>query len=624
MNSQELSLGPWRILPTLNRLESAQGDTQSLDAKAMEVLVMLIEADGNVVSLDELLDVIWKDRVVEPGVVHQKIRAIRVALSDDAKEPTYIETIHKRGYRVMVQNLPKQKPPSRNRIFYWGGAAGICLLLLLFAWLNPDDESSDNAIMALDEGESIAIAPLRDLSPAADLDWLAQGLTEEIRRQISSWQIYDVLPGPLSRGNPQVGAKLPSTYLVDGYLQGTQDEVTLTLTLLDQRTDALVWQESFVGNPENPLAMQARVAAEVARYFNQSMGAMPGPTNPAAYQSYLKGLRHSIYGVDEEIYWFEKALAIDPDWKVGWARLAGAYIQRLYYLGNAEDANLAKKSLDKAIGAPNHFHESVNYRIYVLGDLDTGEQLLAKRLIAQPDDYSALFWYGRLMMDSGLFAEAEAAYQHYTEVIPYWGTAWEALAVIRLHLGDYREAQTAAKRFASLVNVNSGATANWVTMMHEAMAGDPAIAETLIAQHKDEIALLKSNSAWGGAMKMMGLIAEFNLAMSQQDAERATAIALTLAEIPVASRISGMAYLRLGKWDKASEQFNKAQNDTTFGLNFWAFNSLILDTASRSHPLVTEFEASKGVTPQWRRELCRRAAQLPASTHISCDTGQYD
>ena len=96
---QAFLFGDWRIEPHLNRITRGDEEKQ-LERKAMDVLAYLLEHAGEVISSRELLDAVWRDRVVEESGVHQRISKIRRALGDDAHNPEYIENIPRRGYRT--------------------------------------------------------------------------------------------------------------------------------------------------------------------------------------------------------------------------------------------------------------------------------------------------------------------------------------------------------------------------------------------------------------------------------------------------------------------------------------------------------------------------------------------
>jgi DNA-binding winged helix-turn-helix (wHTH) protein len=100
-----LRIGDCSVRPSLNLIEQA-GCSILLQPQSMDVLVYLAERAGDVVSSDELLDAIWPNRVVGDDAVHRRIAYLRKQLRDDARHPRYIQTVPKRGYRLVAEVVP--------------------------------------------------------------------------------------------------------------------------------------------------------------------------------------------------------------------------------------------------------------------------------------------------------------------------------------------------------------------------------------------------------------------------------------------------------------------------------------------------------------------------------------
>src|SRR5271154_1758366 len=94
-------LGNWRIDPALDEI-SRDDKTIKLEPRTMRVLVCFAERPGEVISVNQLLDGVWKDLVVTPYSVYQAVAALRRALGDNPKEPTYIANVVRRGYRLVA------------------------------------------------------------------------------------------------------------------------------------------------------------------------------------------------------------------------------------------------------------------------------------------------------------------------------------------------------------------------------------------------------------------------------------------------------------------------------------------------------------------------------------------
>ena len=105
-------IGDWRIDPALDEI-SCEGRTIKLEPRTMCVLVCLARRAGEVVSVDDLLDAVWKDVVVTQYSVYQAVAALRRSFSDDPKAPTYIDNVPRRGYRLLAPvAVPAPSPPA--------------------------------------------------------------------------------------------------------------------------------------------------------------------------------------------------------------------------------------------------------------------------------------------------------------------------------------------------------------------------------------------------------------------------------------------------------------------------------------------------------------------------------
>ena len=102
-------LGPWCVDAGAN-LISRDGVEKRMPPRAMEVLVYLVSRAPATVSVDDILDTVWKDRVVVDSAVHRCVRELRIAFEDDARDPEIIETIARRGYRLVASVALEHQP----------------------------------------------------------------------------------------------------------------------------------------------------------------------------------------------------------------------------------------------------------------------------------------------------------------------------------------------------------------------------------------------------------------------------------------------------------------------------------------------------------------------------------
>src|SRR6516164_11102655 len=117
-NNTILMIGDWRVNPASGEI-SRNGETIRLELRTMRLLMCLAERAGQVVSIDDLLNQVWPEVTVSQDSVYQAVTSLRRQLGDDPKQPAYIATVPRLGYRMVARvrpftetNLYEQKAPS--------------------------------------------------------------------------------------------------------------------------------------------------------------------------------------------------------------------------------------------------------------------------------------------------------------------------------------------------------------------------------------------------------------------------------------------------------------------------------------------------------------------------------
>jgi transcriptional activator of cad operon len=221
-----LRIGAWCVNPASGQI-SRDGETARVEVRTMRVLLCLAERAGEVVSIDDLLNQVWADVTVAPDSVYQAVASLRRVLGDDPKQPTYIETVPRLGYRMVApvspwadqsiagngasrasgnglsslapSDAPTRGPRGRAR-FLWAVAAAVGLALvvafLFYGRLAKNNQPASPAT-APPPQKSIAVLPFLDLTDAMNEEPFADGMTEELIDKLS--KIPDLrVPPPTS------------------------------------------------------------------------------------------------------------------------------------------------------------------------------------------------------------------------------------------------------------------------------------------------------------------------------------------------------------------------------------------------------------------------------------------
>ncbi|HEY3517902.1 MAG TPA: winged helix-turn-helix domain-containing protein [Gammaproteobacteria bacterium] len=253
--STELWIGDWLVEPTLARVSRA-GEVQRVTPRAMAVLVCLAEAQGTVVSRNDLLDAVWPGMAVTPDALSQCLVELRRAFGDNPKQPGVIETIPKMGVRLVA------------RVVQRGAAA-------------RDADSTRGASRADTERRSLAVLPFDNLSGDPSNAYVAAGMQEEILtrlarlpnrfRVISRTSVlrYATERPPIGTIARELGADI----ILEGSVRSARDKLRIDARLVDAATDSVVWSDSYDGQRDDVLSMQSAVSLDVARALRVELSA---------------------------------------------------------------------------------------------------------------------------------------------------------------------------------------------------------------------------------------------------------------------------------------------------------------------------------------------------------------
>jgi TolB-like protein/DNA-binding winged helix-turn-helix (wHTH) protein/Tfp pilus assembly protein PilF len=358
---QDFQLGLWVVRPTLNSV-SRNGDNIRLEPKAMEVLACLAHADGKVVSKDKLIAEVWADTpFVGDDVLVRCISDLRRAMEDDAKAPHMIETIPKRGYRLLenVELIDSTPPPlplpvitpadrfsgttqtgSRRRwqsLQYLSAVIVILAIGVICASWAIRHKISLKATGTAAPIRSMAVLPLENLSGDPAQEYFADGMTDEViimlakhlpLRVISRTSVmqYKNVHRPL----PEIARELGVDGILEGSVGRSGNRVHLTAQLINAASDSHVWAESFDRDWSDVGALQNELAEAIAQQVGAKTSGLAGPErhiNPEAHDAYLMGR----YYLNEEQTeksrgFFQKAIELQPDYAAAWGGIADSYL----------------------------------------------------------------------------------------------------------------------------------------------------------------------------------------------------------------------------------------------------------------------------------------------------------
>ncbi len=333
-----------------------QGVKVRLQEQPFQVLTILLEKPGRVVTREELQKRLWSNDTFvdfETGV-NTAIKKIREALGDSADNPRFVETLHRRGYRFIAPAdvgaglaLPtraQQAAPLRRR--WLAAVAGGALVVAALLAFNVAGlrERVLRAVGAVREPplqiQSIAVLPLENLSRDPEQEYFADGMTDELITnlgKISALRVISRQSMMRYKGSkkplPQIARELNVDALVEGTVLRSGDRVRITANLLYAPTDRHLWAETYERDLRDVLALQGEVARAIANEVKikitpqeQTRLAPARPVDPEAHELYLKGSDSLGRGDPKKaLEYFQQATQKDPNFARAYLGIAWVY-----------------------------------------------------------------------------------------------------------------------------------------------------------------------------------------------------------------------------------------------------------------------------------------------------------
>lgn len=279
-----LQVGDWEVDPAVNELRR-NGEAIRLEPKAIEVLRYLAERPGEVVGREALLSAIWPGVVVGDDALTQAIIKLRRALGDDAHAPRYIETISKRGYRLIaaVGEPPASSPaaPAGHRAPPWGRMklamaaavilAGVAVAALVAGIPGRWPIASDSrGSLTASSPPTIAVLPLSNLGGDARRDYFSDGLTEDVINALGRFSALRVLsrnavePFRTRAAAPQaIGSELGARYVLKGSVREGEGRIRVAVELSDAERGIVLWSDRYEGEGHDVFEIQDRIVTQI-------------------------------------------------------------------------------------------------------------------------------------------------------------------------------------------------------------------------------------------------------------------------------------------------------------------------------------------------------------------------
>ncbi|MGB7931298.1 MAG: winged helix-turn-helix domain-containing protein [Gammaproteobacteria bacterium] len=345
-------LGDQRIEPARCAILTAAGEIR-VEPRVMDVLVLMVSHAGQVVTREEFIKSVWNGTFVTDEVLSRCIYRLRQTLGDDTRNPRYIETVSKRGYRLIApvdktamvaESVPVPEPadmppesttrqqlnpdPDRHaratwKQLYWiVPAAAVCFAVAVYLFHFEDSpqqaELSDSYLDGAEDAasaypkplqvrNSIAVLPFVNLSDNPENDYFCDGISEELIGLLAKVQPLKVVARTSSfefKGKGSDVRRVAEQLGVDNVLEGSVrlagNHIRVSAQLIDAKTGYHLWADTFDTRFEDVFTVQDQIAGAIVKALKVSLDAddgVPGITDRAAptvdmtaYRFYLQGL----------------------------------------------------------------------------------------------------------------------------------------------------------------------------------------------------------------------------------------------------------------------------------------------------------------------------------------------
>ena len=422
--------------------------------------------------------------------------------------------------RAEARRRTQSSPGRLDALLTWrnaalGGVAALAIWAMtatMLAVTPPTGASSGGGL------KKLAILPFANQGTADDA-YFADGIVDEVRGKLAKVGQLTVIASSSAnqyRNSPktpvEIAKELGVDYLLTGKVRwagapGATRRVQVVPELVDGKTGATTWQQSFDANMSDVFQMQTSIASQVAGALGAVLGSADQAelearptTNAAAYDLYLKGraiVTNSSAAQRVAAGYFEQAVALDSTFAEAWARL-GRALTTVYNNGTRDPlvGRRAKEAINRAltlaVNTPTPHSAAARYYQLVDRNVTVADREINLALLAAPKDADVLSQSANLDMQAGRFEAALEKLQRARELDPRSQPTLSTLLTVLVNLHRFDEALATAPQalalapgdlgtteYAALAHVGKGDLAGARAVIRDAIG--PASATELVA-----------------------------------------------------------------------------------------------------------------------------------------------
>jgi len=481
--------------------------------QSFQVLLYFLEHPGILISKEELITAIWSDTAVTDNALAQCIAEIRRELRDNSRNPQYIKTYPKVGYRFIAQVesarvsvpeeksttlsdrtdtqvivelpvttslcLPEQALPVAPTVRLWSQLRLAAILLVLLAgaclvW-HSSNNSKPKLVSAASNAPTLAVFSLRNESGRHDLDWLREGLSDMILtdlahtvrwKVLSREKVHELLDDGNSSQAPRLERALDAarsvhaTAFVVGSVSEKDQQMQITVETRDGNDGRLIATDrAILSDPRQIVAEASLLSGSIAHHLGFADGATPSlaevmTSNVEAYRYYSVGLEKAEqFQNPQAIDYFKKAIQFDPHFAMAFARIGFAYAVRDFQPEKGRPYLEQALRLSERLPELNRLYIQAWYAISK-SEYSNAIPILQQIVSKYPNETEAYCQLSRLLRGQEKVQEAAALLHGAIQKNPGSGDLYNNLGLILSSMGNLPGAMDAYKQYTMLAPQN--------------------------------------------------------------------------------------------------------------------------------------------------------------------------
>lgn len=422
-------LEDWYVDPGRNHLTRGQEQVK-LEARVMTVLCVLAAHSGQVLTREAIEAEVWGSTVVGYDALTRCIAALRKALGDNVRQPRYIETIAKRGYRLVAQVDDESTDSETNPSKPLAWLTVVLLGSLVVIWMTlrhgaPSAPPRASLPVVVDKLPVVQILPFENLAGDSDGDALSRGIQADVTLALTSLNGLQAIAQSADTATPR------STYRLTGTLQPTSEGLRVNVRLRDDQGLDL-WSQQYDRPWQNALSLQNDITLHVAQSLSVELSAAERrriarryTTSGIAYGHFLRGqasyLSHTERHNDQARAWYQKAVEQDPAFARAYSAMALTHVA-----GERQGWTREPNSLERAL------------------------ELAQRGVMLDPDIPQTQWALAYVHLFRRDYAKADVAANRAAALAPNFADSYPILAICRIHRGEPTHAVRLIRRAMQL------------------------------------------------------------------------------------------------------------------------------------------------------------------------------